>query len=49
MKKEEEKTLKGRRKRAERKEGREREERKRNFLPLLLLYNIIYIYVVCYF
>jgi hypothetical protein len=46
-KREEEKALKGRRKRAMRKG--EREERKRNFLPLLLLYDIIYIYTVYYF
>jgi hypothetical protein len=46
-KEEEEKTSKGRRKRATR--GSEREKRKRNFLPLLLLYDIIYIYTVYYF
>jgi hypothetical protein len=46
-KEEEEKTLKGRRKRATR--GSEREKRKRNFLPLLLLYDIIHIYTVYYF
>jgi hypothetical protein len=38
-----------RKKEKSRERERGREQKKRNFLPLLLLYNIIYIYAVYYF